>query len=314
MIHSPRDYAAYGLSIRSSLALPFVSFPGPPTGEADVRISFGRVPATIQNPIIRRPSWEAAEGILLMNVPGVAKYSAVGGRDVTVETYNGDYSNVDAYLIGRVFAALLYQRSVLMFHASAIATETGTVLFAGPSGIGKSTLLAALLNRGYLLVSDDVAGVIRDAAGHLTVLPAFPSIRLHADVLDKVGWREREQTAVGEGSEKYRLPVERFHPSQMPLRAVYILTASDTQDVRIERLPISHTFRWLYESIYRKRILYGLGQQRTLFRNLTATSREIQVSLIERPRNSFLIDTLADRICADLRGEPLPAGNDAAAG
>ena len=43
-----------------------------------------------------------------------------------------------------MFAALLQQHGLTTFHASIVAIETGAVLFAGRSGIGKSPLLAAL--------------------------------------------------------------------------------------------------------------------------------------------------------------------------
>lgn len=321
MTRSSRDYKAYGLHIRSSINLPFAPLPGSPTGEPDVRISFGKTPAAIPSPVTERGpksdhlhGWKASEGNFLINVPGLARYHVTGGHDVMISPYGGSDHDIGVFLIGRVFAALLQQQGLTTFHTSAIATETGAVLFMGTSGIGKSSLLAALLNYGYPLVADDMTGVTRDAAGRLTVVPAFPCISLREDTLDMVGWRERAQMSVREGSEKHWLSVERFRPSPIPLHAIYILRRSYRQDVRIERLPTSHTFKWLYKYSYRKQLLYGLRQMGTHFRTLTAISREIPVSLVERPAHPFLLDVLADRIDADLRGESLPHGNDAAAG
>lgn len=321
MTRSSRDYTAYGLHVRSSIDLPFAPLPGSPTGEPDVRIFLGKTPAALPNPVTqRRPKadrlcrWEAAEDTFLLDVPSIARYLVTDRRNVTVDPYGGSDHDIGVFLTGRVFTGLLYQRGIIPFHASAIATETGAVLFAGPSGIGKSSILAALLNRGCPMMSDDITGVKWGAAEGLTILPGSPYIRLRVDTLDMVGGRERAQTSVGEGSEKHRLPVERFHPSPMPLRAIYILTRSDLQDVSIERLRNSPAFNWLYKYSYRKRILYGLGQHCTHFGTLTAIASEIPVSLVERPRFPFLLQTLGDRIHADLLGEPLPAGNDAAAG
>lgn len=319
MTRSFRHYRAYGLHVHSPIDLPFAPLPGSPSGEADVTVSLGKTPAALPNPITRNRrrkaacTWEAAKDTFLMNVPGVAGYLATGGRYVTVDPECDSDRKIGVFLAGRVLVSLLQQRGLTTFHASAIATETGAILFAGPSGIGKSSLLAALLDRGYLMLSDDVTGVTLDADGRPTVLPAFPCTRLPADTQDTVGWRERAQA--WEGIEKSMLPVEsfRFHPTPLPLRAFYILTRNDRQDIGIERLPIAHTLTWLLKYTYRKRILYGMGQQRTHFRTLTA-SKDVPVSLVERPRHPFLLDMLADRIDADLRGERLPAGNDAAAG
>ena len=317
MTRSFRHYRAYGLRIRSPLDLPFAPLPDSPSGEADVTVFLGKTPAALPNPITwkrRRKAaltWEVAKDTFLMDVPGVAGYLATGGRYVTVDPECGSDRKIGVFLAGRVLVALLQQRGLTTFHASAVASETGAVLFAGPSGIGKSSLLAALLDHGYCMLSDDVTGVTLDADGCPTVLPAFPCTRLPADTLDIMGWRERAQA--WEGIEKSLLPVERFCPTPLPFRAFYILTRSDRQEVGIERLPTSHAFRWLWTYTHRKRILYGMGQQRTHFRTLTA-SKDVPVSLVERPRHPFLLDMLADRIDADLRGERLPAGNDAAAG
>lgn len=111
-----------------------------------------------------------------------------------------------------------------------------------------------------------------------------------------------------EGVEKSMLLVERFHPTPLPLRTVYILTHNDRQDIGIERLPIVVAFRLVCECL-----LPVLGHQRTDFRTLTAISRDVPVLLAERPTSPFLSDMLADRIDGDLPGEA-PAGNDAAAG
>lgn len=317
-----RNYTAYGLHIRSLIDLPFAPLPGSATGEPDVNIFFGKTPETIQNPVTKcepkydwQSRWEAAKEAFLIDIPGVARYFVTGGRDITISSYDGcSDHDIGAFLVGKIFGALLQQRGLTILHASGIMTETGAVLFTGPSGIGKSSLLATLLNHSYPLVTDDLGGVTLDAGGRPTVLPAFPYIRLRNDTLDRVEWSDGALTPVRKGSEKYSLPVERFHLSPTPLRAVYILTHSDVQDVRIESLPLLHAFKYLYEHTYRKRIMFGLGQRGSHLRILGAVSREVRVSLVKRPGHQFLLDMLKNRILADLREELLSAGNDAAAG
>lgn len=59
-------------------------------------------------------------------------------------------------------------------HASTVALDDRAVLIAGPSGSGKSDLALRLLDRGFVLVSDDQTIVRRD--GQRLVASAPPTI------------------------------------------------------------------------------------------------------------------------------------------
>ena len=109
-----------------------------------------------------RPNWESAPGLFLLEVDGVARYLVREGREIVVERAGNDDGAVTAFLLGSVLAACLQQRGILTLHASAMATDDGAVLFAGHSGVGKSTLMAALTERGYAMLSDDVTGIVRN--------------------------------------------------------------------------------------------------------------------------------------------------------
>jgi len=59
-------------------------------------------------------------------------------------------------------------------HASTVALDGRAVLISGPSGSGKSDLALRLLDRGFILVSDDQT-IVRKDGGHL-VAGAPPTI------------------------------------------------------------------------------------------------------------------------------------------
>lgn len=311
------DYMAYGLHFHSAIRLPSTLSLGSyvPTGEPDVIISLGKTPAKLPNPIkkkTRKPpslgAWEIAKDTFLLDVPGVARYLASGGRHITVERYSNDNYKIGVFLTGILTSILLQQRGIITFHASSITTEVGAILFPGASGVGKSSLVASLVNRGYSMLADDLTGVTFDADGRLTVQPAFPCLRLRADTLDMLGWRERAQTCLQEGFEKYRLLVEQTHHTQVPIHSVYLLAIHDLSDITIKRLPIADAFKWLYKHTYQKSIMKGWGHQLKFFRTLETISKTKQAFLVQRPMSPFSLDILADHIDASLRGEPLPAG------
>ena len=170
------------------------------------------------------------------------------------------------------------------------------MLFAGASGSGKSTLLAALVDRGYAMLADDVTGVVLDAAGRPAALPAFPFVRLWADTVDELGWRGRTRERVREELDKHLAPVERFHASTLPVRAVFTLGAHNRGGFEFESAAGGDAFHLLLRYTYRKRYLRGLGQARNHFRAVTAMARRVPVTSVVRPVHPFLPGALADEI------------------
>ena len=57
----------------------------------------------------------------------------------------------------------------LIFHAAVVAHENRALILAAPPGYGKSTLCAALVNRGWRLLSDELT-LIEPASGNVTPL------------------------------------------------------------------------------------------------------------------------------------------------
>ena len=310
----PHDYTAYGLHVRSPIALPFGPRPGRPAGVPDVVVRFGPTPAALPAPARVRKKvgiqWEAAPGTFLMNVDGAARYLVSDGRDVLVELCGSSDSEIVGSLTGPVFAALLQQRGVVPFHASAIETRAGAVLFAGHSGSGKSSLLAALVERGYAMLADDVAGVVLDAAGRPEALAAFPVTRLWADAVHVLGWRGRTRGRVHEAVEKYLAPVERFCTSPRVVRAVFCVLASHDRDgIEVEPLRASAAFHRLWDLTYRRAFLGGLGQRPAHVCTVVTMAKRVPVVRVVRPAHPFLLDALTDRIEELLAGgRMLPAG------
>ena len=319
MSRPPYEYMAYGLHVRSPFALPFTPLPDGPHGdggphdgrssngergsqsEPDVRVRIGTAPAALPAPADRRGLWESAPGAFLLDVPGVARYLATDGRDVLVEPYGGG-NDVGVFLIGPVFAAVLQQRGVMTFHAAAVEVGAGAVLLLGRSGDGKSSLLAELVKRGYPMLADDVAGVVLDADGRPVALPAFPCLRLWADVLDKLAWPGRARSRVRPGLDKYLVPVDdRFRSAPLPVRAVCRLSSHAGDGVEVEAAPAADAFSWLLRSVYRRNFLRGLGQHPACFRTVTALAKRVPALFVARHSWPLRLDALADRIEEYLR-------------
>lgn len=315
MSATTRHYTAYGLRIRSELALPLQ----PDSSRApDLLIRNGAVPEALAASRTSLRTWEAAPGRFLLKVEGVARYLVREGREIVVERAGDREQATIAFLLGSVLAVCLQQRGILTLHASAIEHGVGAVLFTGHSGAGKSTYLAALIKRGYTMLSDDVTGVVLDARYRPVALPAFPYTRLWADAAKELEWPVSEKV-VGK-SKKYQLPVERFRDSPLAVRAVFAPTFHNRKSIEIEMLSPADAFTLLVRRTYRRQQMRELGQQPGHFLAVAAMARQVPVYGVRRPRNLSLLDALTDRIedclrearSADTDGQPAAMASPAA--
>ncbi len=297
------SYTAYGLRWRSAIALPLLP---EPTGAApDVAVRIG---AALPVPVANGGLWDTAPGVFSLNVDGVARYQVTDGREVLIEPASGARDQqVGNLLMGPVLAALLQQRGVSTLHASAIATDSGAVLFLGQPGVGKSTLLATMVERGYAMLADDVTGVVLDASGQPLALPAFPQTQLWANVVDALGWRGRVERKARPELDKYLVPVERFHPTPLAVRAAFTIRQQQRDNIDIARARPAAA--WLSLHTYRRRFLPGREQLAAHLRVMATIAKRVPVNHVTRPSWPFQLDALADEIETHLRqgGQERPA-------
>ena len=295
---SPHDYTAYGLHVRSPIALPFTRRPGSRRDAPDVLIRFGETPAALPAPVHRNSgealSREVAPGAFLLTMAGHARYLVTDGRNIVIEPLGGDERHMETALTKPLMTALLRQRGVATFHAVAVAAEAGAVLFLGDSGSGKSSLAGALVARGCDLLAEESTGVVLGTNGRLEVLPAFPRIKLRQDVLDVLGWRTQGRPRPEDP--KYVVPVERFRATPLAPCAAFILVVGDGPDTEIERVPPIRVLKWLKKYTPRRGLVWALGQYRSHFHIVTALAKSIPVFLVTRPAHPIRLDVLADRI------------------
>lgn len=179
---SNRLYHAFGLNIASDL--PFLNMPEK-QGVPDVVVRYGEVPDAIPDAVISGIRYQAAPGVFLLRVDGVADYHVTRGNRITIERATGAQDEeVLLFLMGSAIGALLHQREMLPLHAGAIAVDYEAVLFSGPSGIGKSTLTAAFQKREFPVLADDVCGVTVDR--EVRVVAGFSQLKLWEDSLGRL--------------------------------------------------------------------------------------------------------------------------------
>lgn len=292
-------YRVFGLNIASAIPLP-----GPPARDPqraitpDVVIEYGNTPANLSDPRSKGVRFQAGKDEFLFKIDGVACYYVRNGSTITVMPEAGaDEDDVLIFLMGSAMGALLHQRNTLVLHAGAIAVKGKSVVFSGPSGIGKSTLAAGFHQRGYPFLADDVCA-ITTANGHPAVIPGFPRLKLWADCLKRLNTHRDELKGVrrSKGLEKYFLPVDNIPTAPVPLQAVYILETTNTDTMEIIALRGGEKIDPLIGNTYRRRLLEGLGGKRDHFTQCAAVAAKAAVYRTVRPRSGFLLDDLMDLV------------------
>jgi hypothetical protein len=149
------------------------------------------------------------------------------GKEVwTTWPSNLTLEDAATYLLGPVLGLLLRLRGVTCLHASAVAFGEHAVAFVGSEGAGKSTTAAALAQRGYPILSDDVV-TLAERNGSFFTHPAYPYLCLWPESVESLYGSAEALPRFSANYEKRCLSLGKqelqFAGQALPLAAIYIL-------------------------------------------------------------------------------------------
>jgi hypothetical protein len=303
-------FRAYQLLFAASFPIPEMmtaDFVEPPRGSVpDVVIATAEFPDVLPNSLGSSAVHEVNAEALLLRVAGVGRYLVRGGREILVDPDDAATDHdVRVYLLGTCVGALLHQRGFLVLHASGVATDEGCVLFTGESGVGKSTLLAEFLRRGYKMVVDDVCAIRFDSAGRPIVVPSYPRTRLWADAAARLAIDTSHLPRTRPSWDKFERQVtDQFSDREAKLTHVFHLAGQhDSDELSLERLGQIEAFRTLVDNTYRGILLDGMDLRKTHFELASRTARSVNLTRVTRPAGSDTVEELAALLIGSL-GDP----------
>lgn len=194
------------------------------------------------------------------------------------------------YILGRVLGLWLEMVGRLVLHGALVEMKGKGVGFLAQSGMGKSTLLTALVRGGCGYLSDDLISVRREESQWMTG-QGLLQVRIWPDSGNHFFADYGSYAHVHPQYEKRKIPPQRvpgFRVGEMavPLSQLVILQRLEPdQKVRVEwkRLPAGEAMVQLIAQSYNVEALEALGLQKRRMPQLAKMAEDIPVWLCSYP-------------------------------
>jgi len=290
----------YGLSVASPM-----QFFGPSpisrvATDVIVRYDSVELQLTESEIVVSGPNYRVTPQGIFFFWDNIGTFLVRDGHEIIVDpTPDVDELLLRKTILNDIFAALLYQRGLLVLHASAAAIDGQAVLFLGKSQSGKSTLALALHTHGNQLVADDVAAITVEERTS-TIVPAYPEISVWPDTLTAFSLHAATLRPRARNTTKRMVPIgQRFANAKLPVTHVCVLDKGSGSAV--ELLSPSEAMAAILDQSYCYRLLTkeGIINHLSQCARLVATTEAIRVqtphSLNDLPTLGALIEDTVKR-------------------
>ncbi len=210
-------------------------------------------------------------------------------------------------------AVWLEQRGVACIHANVLATSQGAIGLIGGSTIGKSTLTAKMLARGFTFLSDDMLA-LHDAGEHFFAYPGEPRLRMWPDSIEACGLGDPEQwPRVHTTFEKRIVPLEaltntKLCASPQKVIALYLLERckSTEQQPFIEEISPANAMMALVANSSAMDIPRVLGVEAARFDQIARLVRQVRIKKLLIPPRLSSMESVCELLESDLNVSDLP--------
>jgi hypothetical protein len=242
--HSPArfSYSVYGVRVTSDVPFEFPledPFTSPPRSSvADVEFvqgedrDFGHLepPCEPNEEFVCRPMTDGSTYLRWAHLYEFS-VSADGSRVASRPLDGCDRLVLQNFLFGQVLGVALVRQGIEPLHAAVVRVDDYAVGFLGDCTFGKSTLLAAFLEAGHRVLTDDLL-ILDRRAGDAVALPGAGRIKLLPDsasrfVADPEGGSPLNPMTV---KRSFPIDVSRRQREGLPLRLLFLLPDPEERD------------------------------------------------------------------------------------
>jgi hypothetical protein len=219
------------------------------------------------------------------------------------------------YLLGPILGFVLRLQGITCLHASAVLADNWALAFLGPPGAGKSTLAAAMSQKGHPVLCDDLVP-LREADGRVQAGPGSPRVCLWPDAVAHLYGspealpRLTPENALDPDWDKRWLDLSCLGPQAIlksaPLGAVYFLgQRQHSSEFRVDPIPSGPGLIMLVANAYRTELLdKDLRAQE--FATLARLAARVPLRRLTPPAAPARLPGFCEAILADFRGLARP--------
>lgn len=294
-------YSVYGLTYELPLHCPFLSSCETHTA-SDVTVVYGSVSHELADAEASDDTWEmgfcwqAAPGrYLLKGGRKAGRFLVEEGQRVTLHRNEGaEDERLLFHLMHSVTAALFRQRGFLVLHASTVKTKNGAIVLSGKTRAGKSTTLAAMLQKGCGMVSDDITVLCLDANSRVSVVPGLAMMHLWEDAAQNIGMDVSSVSRHPLRPGKAALPAPAEPCSGLvPVTKLCIIEPFPGEKVTIQRPMGKDKLDALMDCVYGP--LFP-KEHENLFTVFSAVAGQTEILRIQRPERRWTLDDVVKAV------------------
>lgn len=282
------NYKIFGLNVQSEIALEAYSS----EFFDDVQVRILLTPIEIEEEMsLGGYYFSSKERKIKMSVPEIGFFEILNGERIHVFPLNSaKVSEIQLYLLGSCFGFLMHQRKEFPLHGSSVDLGNGSsIILVGHSGAGKSSLASGFVDRGYKLLTDDVARVTEGIEG-FTVHPSYPSQKIWKDAVESLSIDYDENNRILNRMDKFYVNTrERFCSEAKMLQAVVEIFPGDVEAPVLEELKGREKLNALIAHSYRQEVMGAHTDLGAHLRWCTALGKEIPFYRIYRPKVGFTV-------------------------
>lgn len=226
---------------------------------------------------------------VLFDIPNIGLFYFVDEQKLIVQLATDCNINQAApYIYSNILTVFLQKRNLFTIHASGIVVDNALVLFSGISGIGKSTLVGQLFQKGYPLFCDDRCVFYwKESSQSFYAKPSMPTIRLMKDAIEQLpntDWLKNGRDASYK-VDKIEFDIKKnIVKKEQKIQHLYIIRNIQKDGVLfINPIQGNQKMTLLKQQSFKHQFINHLGRQKEHFLFLTKVIQSLPISVIQRP-------------------------------